>query len=862
MNPTRTTLTPDSHLLEQILPSLRIVKGPDERGEYLAWCPFHPDGQGKPPHQPNLCVSERGFYCHACGENGSLGNLLRKLDILVPPGECDIETAYDYCDEAGDLLFQVVRMAGKKFRLRRPDTNGKWIWNLNGVPRVLYRLPDLVARPDEAVFLAEGEKDADRLHEEGLLATCNPTGAGKWLKKYGKVLEGRDVVILADNDEPGGRHALQVAKSIVDVTKSVKLVDLPDLPEKGDVSDWLNEGHTVHDLKAVVGQTPCWQSSSEVLDSTESGDGDGSRNESQADRLVALALDECVELFHDDVGETFARVKVRDHSEIWRCKSKDFKRWLASRMWESERKAPNSDAVRAALGVIEAQARFEGPEHELSNRVARHEGAFWYDLSDRQWQAVRITTEGWEIVTDPPILFRRHAHQSPQVAPLPGGVLSELLDFVNLREPSQELLLLVYVVSCLVPDIPHPIPVLHGPQGAAKTTLFRMVRRLIDPSATEALSFPRDSIEMVQQLSHHWAPFYDNVARVPDQTSDALCRAVTGEGFSKRELYSDDEDVIYRFRRCVGLNGINVAAQKPDLLDRCILFGLEPIASGDRKPEDQLWREFEEARPRLIGAIFDALSRSMRIRPSVSLTGLPRMADFALWGCAIAQALGRSPGAFLDAYNENVEVRNEEVLQASPVAACVLALMENEETWENAPSVLLAELEQIAERLRISTKAKTWPKGAHILARRLKEVSPNLAAAGIHVETGGRTGKSRRVTIRKRLQNSVTSVTSAGSALGSGLQRTTDDACPNPNAEASPVASPSSTGNPSEEEVGDDSDADDASLPPPVEPQDIGTWPEEHQEAYHERFAVLTVDGGLPDAEAHERAVDYVKRTS
>ena len=117
---------------------------------------------------------------------------------------------------------------------------------------------------------------------------------------------------------------------------------------------------------------------------------------------------------------------------------------------------------------------------------------------------------------------------------------------------------------------------------------------------------------------------------MPDWISDALCRAVTGKGFSKRALYTDDEDVIQTYRRCVGLNGINVAAHKPDLLDRSILFVLDPILASQRKWEQQFWSEFEDIRPLLFGAILDGLSRAMALRDSIQLEGLPRMADFAL----------------------------------------------------------------------------------------------------------------------------------------------------------------------------------------------------------------------------------------
>jgi hypothetical protein len=811
---TRPDAAHERGLLKEALARLRVVRGPDARGEYVCWCPFHADGQGKPPHQPNLQVSERGYFCHACGAKGGLRQLAERLGVSIGASGNTPEATYDYRDGNDDLLYQVCRYPRKQFLQRRPNGGGGWVWNLKGVPRVLYRLPDLLANPSATVHIVEGEKDADRLAREGLVATTNSGGAGKWRKEYAEALQGRDVVILPDNDDPGRKHADQVARCVYRVARSVKVVELPGLPEKGDVSDWLAAGHTVEELKSIVEAAPVWQPLARRSGQKQPKGGESDKQESQADRLVALVTAEGVELFHDDLGDGFARVPVGEHREIWRCgsKSKDFRRWLARQFWESEQKAPNSDALSAALNVIEAKARFDGEEHRLHNRVAFQEGAIWYDLADREWRAVRVTGEGWDIVAEPPILFRRYSHQRPQPEPARGGDLRDLLLFVNLRDPSGGLLLLVYVVCCFVPDIPHPIPVLHGPQGSAKTTLFRMLRGLIDPSATAVLSFPRDATELVQQFSHHWAPFYDNISSLPDWTSDLLSRAVTGEGFSKRELYSDDEDVIYQFRRCIGLNGVNVAAHKPDLLDRCILFGLEPIAPTDRRPEEEIWREFEEAWPRLLGAIFGTLCRAMALRDSVHLAALPRMADFAIWGCAIAKALGHSEEDFLAAYEGNTEARNEEALQASPVAAMVVELMEAQSEWEGTPSELLADLEKLAEEHRVNTKAAGWPKAAHSLSRRLNEVRPNLAAVGIAVATR-RDGRRRVVTIRKTPANSVTCVTSvAGDEEMLDLATLPDDATEDSIQGASQIASLGEFPAAAADGGSDADDANDASL--------------------------------------------------
>ncbi len=186
-----------------------------------------------------------------------------------------IVRTYDYRDEQGAVLFQVVRFEPKDFRQRQPDGHGDWVWNLDGVRRVLYRLPELLAADPEApVFMVEGEKDADRLAALGLVVVTNPGGAGKWLTEYGASLRGRHVVILPDNDEAGQQHAQQVAQALHDVAASVRILTLPDLPPKGDVSDFLEHGGTAEQLAALVEAAPYWTPSSSSSSSLSINDDD------------------------------------------------------------------------------------------------------------------------------------------------------------------------------------------------------------------------------------------------------------------------------------------------------------------------------------------------------------------------------------------------------------------------------------------------------------------------------------------------------------------------------------------------------------------------------------------------------------
>ena len=269
--------------VQDVLGRLDGVKS-EGTGQWSAKCPSHDDGK------PSLSigVGDDGkvlLRCHAgCALEDVLAAMsppMSKADLFVNPNgsapkrtsQRKIAATYDYCDTFGVLLFQVVRYSDKSFLQRRPDDKGGWIWNLEGVERVLYRLPELTRAPDHAmVYPCEGEKDVDRLTAEGMIATCNSGGAGKAGLTDLTPLHGRHVTVIADNDEPGRKHAQDVARRLHGKAASVRIVELPGLPEHGDVSDWLDAGNDPEDLDELASQASVWQPETRaIVHKTEAG---------------------------------------------------------------------------------------------------------------------------------------------------------------------------------------------------------------------------------------------------------------------------------------------------------------------------------------------------------------------------------------------------------------------------------------------------------------------------------------------------------------------------------------------------------------------------------------------------------------
>lgn len=458
-------------------------------------------------------------------------------------------------------------------------------------------------------------------------------------------------------------------------------------------------------------------------------------------------------LFHDQYHDTYIAYDGNG-SDVAKINSKVSKLWLIRYGYRNLKTVLTPDTIGRVLLNLSAKAHFEGSQYPLDVRVVLDTNELWYDLGGR---AVHITKRGWEVTEEVPIIFKRFPHQKTQSTPVSGGNLDLLLKYINIRNESDKLLFLIYVVAAFIPDFPHPLLILHGAQGAGKTTPMKVMKELIDPSALGGLSAPKNIENFVQTISHHSFMFYDNLSKMPEWFSDALARAATGDSFSKRELYTDDDDVIYRFQKTIALNGINQVVYKSDLLDRSILLNLERISPENRKEAQIFWAEFEEDRPLILGAIFDVLADALALYPTANLSKLPRMADFARWGYVIAEAAGFSGKAFINAYNGNIEIQHDEAIEANPVSQAILEFMQKLESWEGTPATLYSSLTPIAYNLQID-QSRGWPKDAARLGRALTSIAPNLLAKGVELERSR--GKDRMILIRKTTVDTVATVVS------------------------------------------------------------------------------------------------------
>ncbi len=457
--------------------------------------------------------------------------------------------------------------------------------------------------------------------------------------------------------------------------------------------------------------------------------------QTQCDTLLALAGE--AELFHTADQTAFADVRISDHRETLPVRGKGFRRWLSRAFFLQEGGAPNGEAMAAALGVIEAKAFYDGPERQVFIRVGEHDGKLYLDLADDTWRAIEIDATGWRVIAEPPCRFRRAAGMLALPVPMAGGSLAALRALLNVGSEADFILATAWLLAALRPNGPFPLLALTGEQGSAKTTFARILRSLVDPNSAAQRSLPREDRDLFIAATNGHVLSFDNVSGLPAWISDTLCRLATGGGFATRTLYSDSDETILDAMRPILLNGIGDIISRPDLAERAIFLILQAITETARRAEAAINAAIEAARPEILGALLDAVSRGLRRLPEVKLERLPRMADFALWATACGDGHLWPEGGFMAAFDANRAKAIEDVIEGDAIASAIRAVMTNERAegraeWTGTAGDLLAILARVAGEA--ATRSKTWPADLTRFSSRLTRAATVLRAMGIEIE--------------------------------------------------------------------------------------------------------------------------------
>jgi hypothetical protein len=256
-----------------------------------------------------------------------------------------------------------------------------------------------------------------------------------------------------------------------------------------------------------------------------------------------------VNLFHTPGDEPYATVSVSGHRETHGVRRRGFKGWLLREYYRKHGDAPVTESVERVIRLLEAQARFDGECEEVFVRVGENNGRIYIDLGDPDWRAVEIDAEGWRIIDRVPVRFRRPSGLLALPVPVSGGTIDEWRPLLNFSDDADWVLFVGSLISSLRPCGPYFVTEIGGEQGTGKTTAARMFRALIDPSRASVRSKPRDERDLMIAASNGWIVAFDNLSSLWPWLSDALCRLSTGGGFSTRQLFTDDDEMIFDAQR-------------------------------------------------------------------------------------------------------------------------------------------------------------------------------------------------------------------------------------------------------------------------------------------------------------------------
>jgi hypothetical protein len=302
--------------------------------------------------------------------------------------------------------------------------------------------------------------------------------------------------------------------------------------------------------------------------------------------------------------------------------------------------------------------------------------------------------------------------------------------------------MVAFLLGMLRPDGSFPVLALHGEQASAKSTTAAILRSIVDPHEAAIRADPRDPRDLAVAAKNSWVLAFDNLSSLPVWISDALCRLSTGGAFATRANYTDDEEVLFSARRPVILNGINELASRGDLLSRAVVLTLPRVQKP--VPEQALWKQFNEARPRILGALLDAVSCALERLPGLELERYPRLADWARFVVAAEPALGWEDGSFLRALEANGAAANVTALESSPIGMKLLNLAKQlTGEWSGTATELLAHLEENTPEKTL--KSRRWPRDPAQLSREIRRLQPNLRTDGVEVTFGREGGTGRRL---------------------------------------------------------------------------------------------------------------------
>jgi hypothetical protein len=454
-------------------------------------------------------------------------------------------------------------------------------------------------------------------------------------------------------------------------------------------------------------------------------------------------------VFQTSDGYRYAEVECDNHCETHGLPSEALERWVRAELQKAAIALPSQTHLQTFFKGLEAEAHTGGlhPDY-VHRRVGIEKGKIFLDLGNPEWNCVEIGPKGWAITDESPVYFSRSKGMLELPAPKKGGSIDDLRRFINVGD--REFVLIVgWLLAVLGGRGPYPVLVITGEAGSAKTTVAWILRMLVDPHNAGISSPPKSEADLVYSASIGRVIVLDNVSAMPPWLSDAICRVSTGFSFAGRRGNRKNEQETLTVEASVILTGIGDLALRADLADRAITVDLEPIPETRRKLRNALQVEFENARPRLLGALLDGVAEGLR-NANTTAPGYSRMADLEHWVSACETAFWPA-GTFMEVYRANQSHTAEDALDGDPVARGLRDFLETTSPFEGTHQELLQSLVAFQST---PPGGRTWPATPKALSSALRRAAPNLRKTGVVLHFSKRSGGNRDRIVRAEIEAS------------------------------------------------------------------------------------------------------------
>jgi len=602
------------------------------------------------------------------------------------------------------------------------------------------RVRSVLGNPKVPIWITEGSKKADSAVSQGLHCLAligvwnyrgkNTEGGSTVLGDFEQVAwNGREVNIAFDSDAVSKPAVRAAEKRLAGLLKSrkarVRIVRIPpgQNGEKVGLDDYLAAGGTIDELRA---------STDLEVESPEKGRPD------PAAQLIQLTDRLNVELWHGADGEGYASFQNGSGPTHTPIGSRALASYLSSLFYKDTGRALSEGTLSVAISILEARAKFDGPEYPVERRVGWLDDRIYLALHDQGGNVVEISAGDWRVIEGAasPIRFVRPPSARALPRPARSGSLADLQAFVNVRSADWQLVE-AFLIGCFLPAGTFAVLAGTGEQGTGKSFGIRTLHELIDPSLSPLRAMPKDHKALMAALNSGYLLSFDNLSRITPEMSDSLCRIVSGTGLAERTLYTNAEETIVVARRPILLNGIGDVVTRPDLADRSLLVQFQRL-EGERRSEQALVAEFERNKAGILGDLLDRVARALAHCKSTVPPDI-RLHDFGQF--VLASAKDEAQAETLRA----ALMGNRAELQAAAIdydefAQAVVGLVEDAGVIEETASEILA---QVNSRRGDGQAPEGWPRNGEAVAKRLARLAPVLRSQGIEVVRMERKARAR-----------------------------------------------------------------------------------------------------------------------